>query len=42
VPSREYVRFRAQTMFASPGEKLSGGELVGYLEWCRWMRSLAR
>jgi hypothetical protein len=42
VPPQEYIAFRLQTMYASPGAKLSGQELVGYLEWCRWMRSLAR
>ena len=34
VPARSDVR--------AAGAKVSATELVGYLEWCRWMRALAR
>jgi hypothetical protein len=29
-------------MYGSPDAKPSPEELVGYLEWCRWMRLEAR
>jgi hypothetical protein len=37
-----YLAFRAETMFGPGGGRVSGEELVGYLEWCRWARSLTR
>jgi hypothetical protein len=42
VPSRDYLRFRLQTMYGSPAARLEPEDLVTYLEWCRWMRSRAR
>jgi hypothetical protein len=41
-PSPEYLRFRLVTMYGSPDARPSPQELVGYLEWCRWMRLEAR
>jgi len=29
-------------MYGTGGGRLSEEELIGYLEWCRWMRSLTR
>lgn len=37
-----YMAFRLEAMYGAPGAKVSAAELVGYLEWCRWMRALAR
>jgi hypothetical protein len=42
LPSPAYLRFRLEAMYGPPGAKVSAAELVGYLEWCRWMRALAR
>jgi hypothetical protein len=48
LPPAQYIRMRQETMFGStqgPGstpERLSGPELVAYLEWCRRMNGLAR
>jgi hypothetical protein len=42
LPSPGYLRFRLEAMYGPPGAKVSAKELVGYLEWCRWMRALAR
>jgi hypothetical protein len=42
LPSPGYLRFRLEAMYGPPGAKVSAAELVGYLEWCRWMRALAR
>jgi hypothetical protein len=33
---------RLEAMYGPGGGRLSPSELVGYLEWCRWMRALAR
>ena len=41
-PARPYMSFRLETMYGSAHAKLSPSDLVGYLEWCRWMRSRAR
>ncbi len=42
LPSAGYLKFRLEAMYGPAGGKLSAEELVGYLEWCRWMRALAR
>ena len=42
LPSPGYLRFRLEAMYGPPGAKVSATELVGYLEWCRSMRALAR
>ncbi len=42
LPSPGYLRFRLEAMYGPAGGKVSAAELVGYLEWCRWMRALAR
>jgi hypothetical protein len=42
LPTRPYMALRLEAMFGPGGGRLSSSELVGYLEWCRWMRSLAR
>jgi len=42
VPSRHYMAFRLQTMYGSSSATMSSDDLIGYLEWCRSMRSLAR
>ena len=42
LPSPGYLRFRLEAMYGPPGTKVSATELVGYLEWCLWMRALAR
>jgi len=42
MPTRPYMALRLEAMFGPGGGRLSPPELVGYLEWCRWMRSLAR
>ena len=42
LPSPGYLRFRLEAMYGPAGAKVSAAELVGYLEWCRWMRALAR
>jgi hypothetical protein len=42
LPPSGYLRFRLEAMYGPPGAKVSAAELVGYLEWCRWMRALAR
>jgi hypothetical protein len=42
MPTRPYMRLRTEAMYGSGGGRLSPAELVGYLEWCRWMRALAR
>jgi hypothetical protein len=36
------MSFRLEAMYGSSGNAVSVAELVAYLEWCRWMRSLAR
>jgi hypothetical protein len=36
------MSFRLEAMYGSSGTAVSAGELVAYLEWCRWMRVLAR
>jgi len=41
-PSRDYLAFRALTMYGDPDAQVSPRELVDYLEWCRWMRGTAR
>ncbi|HTT88663.1 MAG TPA: hypothetical protein VMF65_03855 [Acidimicrobiales bacterium] len=41
-PAPDYLRFRLVTMYGSSGARLTSEELVGYLEWCRWMRAQAR
>jgi hypothetical protein len=41
-PPKAYLAFRLQTMYGAPDARVSAGELVDYLEWCRWMRGLAR
>ena len=41
-PSPAYLEFRLVTMYGSPEAKPSPEELVGYLEWCRWLRAQAR
>jgi hypothetical protein len=41
-PAREYLSFRLVTMYGSKDGKLGPEDLVGYLEWCRWMRAQAR
>jgi hypothetical protein len=42
LPARDYMTFRLETMYGTSKAKLSGPELVAYLEWCRRMRALAR
>jgi hypothetical protein len=42
VPPPRYLSFRLEAMYGPPGAKVSAPELVAYLEWCRWMRALAR
>jgi hypothetical protein len=41
-PTPNYLKFRLETMYGSTNSALSVEELVGYLEWCRWMRTRAR
>jgi hypothetical protein len=41
-PTRQYAAMRVEAMYGSGGGRLVPSELVGYLEWCRWMRALAR
>jgi hypothetical protein len=41
-PSPDYLAFRAQTMYGDPDAQVSVGDLLDYLEWCRWMRGTAR
>jgi hypothetical protein len=40
-PSRDYLRFRMQTMYGDQGA-LRSDDVIAYLEWCRRMRVLAR
>jgi hypothetical protein len=40
--TRRYMALRVEAMYGPDGGRLSPAELVGYLEWCRWMRALAR
>jgi hypothetical protein len=42
VPTRQYLTLRLEAMYGPGGGRLGPSELVGYLEWCRWMRALAR
>ena len=42
LPSPSYLRSRLEAMYGPPGAKVSATELVGYLEWCRWMGARAR
>jgi len=42
LPTRAYMTLRLEAMFGPDGGRLGSSELVGYLEWCRWMRALAR
>jgi hypothetical protein len=39
---RRYMAFRLEVMYGPHGGRLSPSELVSFLEWCRWMRALAR
>ncbi|HET9058433.1 MAG TPA: hypothetical protein VFN61_00820 [Acidimicrobiales bacterium] len=41
VPA-DYLRMRNETMFGSARGRLSGDELIAYLQWCRRMDDLAR
>lgn len=41
VPSREYMRFRMETMYGSEG-RLEADDLIRYLEWVRAMRRRSR
>jgi hypothetical protein len=41
VPSRDYLRFRTETMYGREG-RLDPVDLVRYLEWCRAMDRYAR
>jgi hypothetical protein len=41
-PSRAYLKFRLETMYGSTDASLSPEQVMGYLEWCRWMRTRAR
>lgn len=41
LPPAGYARFRTETMYGRNG-KLEPGDLVTYLEWCRWMGRDAR
>jgi hypothetical protein len=41
-PAPGYMSFRLEAMYGSSGAAVGAGELVAYLEWCRWMRALAR
>ena len=41
-PTPQYMDLRLEAMYGPGGGRLSRSELVGYLEWCRWMRALAR
>jgi hypothetical protein len=41
-PSQTYLKFRLETMYGSSNATLSPEELIGYLEWCRWMRTRPR
>jgi hypothetical protein len=41
VPSREYMRFRMETMYGSDG-RLEADDLIRYLEWVRAMRRRSR
>jgi hypothetical protein len=39
LPSRSYLVFRLETMYGSGGGALRSQDLLGYLEWCQWVRS---
>lgn len=41
MPPTSYVDFRLQTVYGSTDGVLQPADLVGYLEWCRRMRSLS-
>ena len=41
-PPPEYASFRLEAMYGSGEGRLTEEELIGYLQWCRWMRSLTR
>ena len=41
VPSREYMRFRMETMYGSDG-RLEADDLISDLEWVRAMRRRSR
>ena len=42
LPDPAYLRFRMQTAYGNPSATPSAEDLLGYLHWCRRMRSLAR
>jgi hypothetical protein len=42
VPARPYMAFRLETMYGSQEGPLGAADAVGYLEWCRRTRALAR
>lgn len=42
LPPPAYLRFRLVTMYGDPDASVEIADLVGYLEWCRRMRRLAR
>ncbi|GEM_PF-664230 len=39
LPSRPYLQFRLQAMYGPGGGRLTGEELVGYLQWCQEVRA---
>ena len=41
LPSRSYLRFRTEAMYGTDG-RLSGEDLVRYLEWVKNMRTMKR
>ncbi len=42
LPPPSYVRFRLVTMYGDPEGPVAPADVIGYLEWCRRMRGLAR
>lgn len=41
-PGRGYADFRVEAMYGTPGARVDAEQLIDYLEWCRWMRTLTR
>ncbi|MGH9105571.1 MAG: hypothetical protein ACRDZX_06985 [Acidimicrobiales bacterium] len=37
-----YLSFRAEAMYGKTEARVTPAEMVGYLEWCRRMRAMAR
>jgi hypothetical protein len=42
VPAPGYMAFRLETMYGTSSARLPAEDLVGYLEWCRSLRSFVR